>query len=53
MVARSDDGIDFETVAVLEKDAFGAESLERPALVVLPDGKWRIYISCATPGTKH
>jgi hypothetical protein len=53
VVARSDDGVNFETVAVIEKDALGAGSLERPALVVLPDGKWRIYMSCATPGTKH
>ena len=30
-----------------------AESLERPALVRLPDGRWRLYLSCATTGTKH
>ena len=43
----------FETVCVLERDAFGAESLERPALVRRPDGGWRIYVSSATPGTLH
>ena len=43
----------FDTVCVLERDAFGAESLERPALVRRPDGGWRIYVSCATPGTLH
>jgi hypothetical protein len=53
VVARSHDGVSFETVAVVEKDAFGAESLERPALVVTEDGRWRLYVSCATPGTKH
>ena len=30
-----------------------AESLERPVLVDLPDGRWRLYLSCATHGTKH
>jgi hypothetical protein len=39
-------------LAVLEKDRFGAESLERPALVRVEDG-WRLYVSCATPGSKH
>ena len=53
VVARSDDGVHFETACTLERDAFGAESLERPALVRRPDGGWRIYVSCATPGTKH
>ena len=37
----------------MTKDRFGAESLERPALVRTPDGRWRLYVSCATPGTKH
>jgi hypothetical protein len=53
VLARSRDGVRFETVATLGKDAFGAESLERPALAVTADGTWRIYVSCATPGTKH
>jgi len=35
------------------KDTFGAESLERPALVRTTGGVWRLYVSCATPGTKH
>ena len=52
-LSRSDDGVHFEPVAALGKDAFGAESLERPALVHTPDGRWRTYVSCATPGTKH
>jgi hypothetical protein len=53
VVARSDDGVSFTPVAELTKDAFGAESLERPALVHTPDGRWRLYVSCATPGTRH
>lgn len=53
VVASSPDGVNFETVCVVERDAFGAESLERPALTVTPDGVWRLYVSCATPGTKH
>ena len=53
VVARSDDGVRFTPVVALGKDAFGAESLERPALVRTPEGGWRLYVSCATPGTKH
>lgn len=53
VVARSTDGVHFEIVAEVGKDAFGAESLERPALVRTPEGRWRLYISAATPGTKH
>jgi hypothetical protein len=53
VVARSTDGVRFTPVVELGKDAFGAESLERPALVHTPEGRWRLYVSCATPGTKH
>lgn len=52
VVATSPDGERLSTVCVLEKDRFGAESLERPALVAV-DGGWRLYVSCATPGSKH
>ena len=52
-VARSADGETFETLLTLTKDEFDTESLERPALVHAPDGTWRLYVSCATPGTKH
>ncbi|WP_331272739.1 hypothetical protein [Motilibacter deserti] len=52
VLARSADGVRFETVAVVEKDAFGAESLERPAVVVTPEGRWRMYVSAAIPGTR-
>jgi len=53
VVARSEDGLTFEPVAEVRRDAFGAASLERPALVRRPDGGWRLYLSCATPGSKH
>jgi hypothetical protein len=53
VVARSADGIAFTTVAEVNKDQFEAESLERPALVQTPEGRWRLYVSAATPGTKH
>jgi hypothetical protein len=45
-------GEPLETLATLDKARFGAESLERPALV-RTDGGWRLYVSCATPGSKH
>ena len=53
VIARSADGVELETIDVLEKDHIGAESLERPGLVQLPDGGWRLYVSGATPGTLH
>ena len=52
-VARSADGERFETVATIGKDDMDCESLERPALVRTPGGRWRLYLSCATTGTKH
>jgi hypothetical protein len=53
VVARSVDGVAVEPVVEVTKDRFGAESLERPALVRTADGRWRLYVSCATPGSKH
>jgi hypothetical protein len=53
VVARSTDGEHFETLTTIGREELGAESLERPALVAVPDGGWRLYLSCATPGTKH
>ncbi len=52
-VARSADGVRFETLLTIAKDEMDTESLERPALVRTPDGRWRLYLSCATSGTKH
>jgi hypothetical protein len=53
VVARSVDGVRFETVCTLHRDDLGCASLERPALVRRPDGGWRIYLSLSTPGSKH
>ncbi|MEV7971407.1 hypothetical protein AB0O34_36250, partial [Sphaerisporangium sp. NPDC088356] len=53
VVARSLDGERFETIYTLGREEVDTESLERPALVRTPEGKWRLYISCATYNTKH
>ncbi|HOZ58704.1 MAG TPA: hypothetical protein PKY70_10990 [Nakamurella multipartita] len=53
VVATSDDGIHFTTVATLPVEMFASASLERPALIRRPDGGWRIYVSCSTFGSKH
>lgn len=53
VVARSCDGEVFEQIAEVHRDQFGAESFERPVVVRRPDGGWRLYLSCATPGSKH
>ncbi len=47
-IARSPDGEHFETIAELPSTTM----VERPALVHA-NGKWRIYISSATPNSKH
>src|SRR6266699_6314283 len=52
-VARSADGVRFETLTTIGREEAGAESLERPGLVRDRSGRWRLYLSCATPGTKH
>ena len=52
-VARSADGIVFETLTTITREEVRAESLERPELVRDHSGRWRLYLSCATPGTKH
>ena len=53
VVARSDDGEHFEQVTEVPRETFGAESFERPVLVPVGDLGWRLYLSCATPGSKH
>ena len=53
VVAKSADGVRFETVTEVWRDDFGAESFERPVVLRRPDGGWRLYLSCATPGSKH
>jgi hypothetical protein len=53
VIARSADGVEFETIQVITKAEMDTESLERPTLVRTPTGAWRLYLSCATWGTKH
>ena len=53
VVARSDDGETFEPVTEVSRESFGAESFERPVLMPVPGLGWRLYLSCATPGSKH
>jgi hypothetical protein len=53
VVARSVDGINFDTVATVTSAQFACASLERPALVRTMDGRWRLYVSCSTANSKH
>ena len=53
VVSRSEHGANLETVVTLDKDRFGAMSMERPALVRTEDGRWRLYVCSATPNSKH
>jgi hypothetical protein len=54
-VARSpiDNGVHFDILCVIDKADMDAESLERPAVDVTPDGDWDLYLSCATFNSKH
>jgi hypothetical protein len=52
-LAFARDGVNFRPLALIGKQQMDTESLERPELVRLPDGRWRLYLSCATTGTKH
>ena len=54
-VARSpiENGIHFDTLCAIDKEDMDAESLERPALDVTPEGDWDLYLSCATFHSKH
>ncbi len=54
VVARSEDGERFTTVAEIGQERFGAQSLERPALVRTDEGRWRLYVCPAMPApSKH
>jgi hypothetical protein len=54
VVARSEDGERLTTVATLEQERFGAQSMERPALVRTDEGRWRLYVCPASPApSKH
>jgi hypothetical protein len=52
-LAQAADGVRFEALLTIGKEDMVTESLERPALVRTPEGRWRLYLSCATTGTKH
>ncbi len=54
VVARSDDGERFTTVAELDQARFNAASMERPSLVRTDEGRWRLYVCSASPApSKH
>src|SRR4051794_41925736 len=53
VVSRSTDGVHFLPVASVDRDTFGAASFERPVVMPVPGVGWRLYLSCATPGSKH
>jgi hypothetical protein len=53
VIARSADGERYETVATLDKGRWDAAMVERPALVRLDSGRWRLYVCGATPASKH
>jgi hypothetical protein len=53
VVARSPDGERFTTVATLDQARFGAQWMERPAVVRTGQGRWRLYVCCGTPESKQ
>ena len=53
VIARSEDGERFTTVATLEQSEFGAKGMERPPLVRTETGRWHLYVCCADPGSPH
>jgi hypothetical protein len=54
VVARSADGATgFAPLLTLDERRFGAAAVERPALARTDDGGWRLYVCCATPGSRH
>ena len=53
VVARSTDGVHFDTVTTVTSEQFGSASLERPAVIPMADGGLRLYVSCSTHASKH
>lgn len=51
VLGRSDDGVHFSTIIELTASALGVAMVERAAQVRTTTG-WRVYLSCAEPGTK-
>lgn len=44
-IARSEDGDNFTSVWSCTKEDIGAKSIEKGAVVRLPNGRWRLYLS--------
>jgi hypothetical protein len=53
VIARSADGETLTTVATLDQSRFGAQWMERPALVRTDQGRWRLFVCCGAPATKR
>ena len=53
VIARSADGERLVTVGVLDEERFDAMGMERPALARTADGRWRLWVCCATRGSAH
>jgi hypothetical protein len=53
VVARSEDGERYQTVAAFAESRFDAMGMERPSLLRTEDGRWRLYTCAATRGSKH
>jgi len=54
VVARSENGERLTTVATIEQERFGAQSMEKPSLVRTDEGRWRLYVCPASPApSKH
>ncbi|GGL96380.1 hypothetical protein [Nakamurella endophytica] len=53
VVAGSTDGQRWTPLARLRREDHHCDSLERPCLVRTDAGRWRLYLSTATPGTRH
>ena len=48
-IARSEDGLRFETIWSLQKGALNSTSMERACLVRTPAGRYRLYLSYVDP----
>lgn len=53
VIARSDDGEHFETVVSIPSRQMGVGMTERPALIRMEDGGWRMYVSCGNEIGHH
>jgi hypothetical protein len=54
VVARSEDGETYTTVAEIGQERSGAQSMERPALVRTDEDRWHLYVCPAAPEpSKH